>query len=154
MTTRGITWLNTKRIPHTVIAYDHLEKGAAFAAQQVGFPIEQTIKTLVVLIDKKAAFLALMPGDRKLSLKKVAAAAGGKKAVMADTATAQRLTGYMVGGISPFGTKKQIPVIMDRSMGRLDEIMINAGRRGVMVKMATNDLQRSLDAAVVDLEQQ
>jgi len=154
MTTRGITWLTEKRIPHSVIAYDHLEKGAAFAAQQVGFPLEQTVKTLVVMIDTQAAFLALMPGDRQLSLKKAAAAAGGKKAAMADTATAQRLTGYMVGGISPFGTKKQMPVIMHRSIEQFDQIMINAGQRGIMVKLDPTDLHQSLNAAMADLVQQ
>jgi Cys-tRNA(Pro)/Cys-tRNA(Cys) deacylase len=153
MTTRGIQYLKSKKIRHQVVKYDHGAKGAEFAAQAVGFPLAQTVKTLVVALDNNAFALVLMPGDRQLSMKKLAAACGSKRAAMADTATAQRLTGYLVGGISPFGTKQRLPVVMETSLQGFAEVMINAGRRGVMVKMAPTQIIELLDAKPVDLVQ-
>ena len=153
MTTRGIQYLKKHRISHSVIKYDHQEKGAEFAARAVDFSLSRTIKTLVVALDHRRYALALMPGDRQLSLKKMAAACDGKKAVMADVATAQRLTGYIVGGISPFGTRKPLPAVMDRSLQYAQEVMINAGCRGVMLKMSSSDIVRLLDLRLADLTQ-
>ena len=154
MTTRGIQFLKSKKIQHTVVKYDHAAKGAEFAAQAVGFPLAQTVKTLVVALDDNSSALVLMPGDRQLSMKKIAAACGTKRAAMADTATAQRLTGYLVGGISPFGTQKRLPVVMEACLQGFAEVMINAGRRGIMVKMAPTDIIAVLDAKIVDLVQE
>jgi Cys-tRNA(Pro)/Cys-tRNA(Cys) deacylase len=154
MTTRGIQFLKSKQIRYTVVKYDHAAKGAEFAAQAVGFPLARTVKTLVVALDDNTFALVLMPGDRQLSLKKIAAACGAKRAAMADTASAQRLTGYLVGGISPFGTQKRLPVVMEASLEVLAEVMINAGRRGIMVKMAPADIIAVLDAKIVDLVQE
>jgi Cys-tRNA(Pro)/Cys-tRNA(Cys) deacylase len=153
MATRGIRFLQSKKIRHEVVKYDHQIKGAEFAAQAVGFPLDRTIKTLVVALDNTRYALALMPGDRQLSMKKVAAACRAKRAAMADTATAQRLTGYLVGGISPFGTQKQLPVIMEQTLQSLPEVLINAGQRGVMVKLAPAAIVRALDARLADLAQ-
>ena len=154
MTTRGIQFLKSKKIRHQVVKYDHGAKGAEFAAQAVGFPLAQTVKTLVVALDNNTYALVLMPGDRQLSMKKLAAAYGTKRSAMADTATAQRLTGYLVGGISPFGTKQRLPVAMERSLQDFTEVMINAGRRGIMVKMAPLDIVQALDARLFDLLQE
>jgi len=154
MTTRGIQFLKSGKIRHQVIKYNHEVKGAEFAAQAVGFPLSQTIKTLVVALDDKTFALVLMPGDRQLSMKKIAAACGAKRAAMADTATAQRLTGYLVGGISPFGTQKRLPVVMEASLQGFAEVMVNAGRRGIMVKMAPMDIIAVLKAKIVDLVQE
>ena len=151
MSTRGIEYLKKKRAPHTVVKYRHQEKGAEFAAQAVGFPLSRTVKTLVVALDNGLFALALMPGDRQLSMKKMAAACGGKKAALADSAAAQRLTGYLVGGISPFGTKKKIPALMDKSLQFCEEVLINAGRRGIMLKMNPGDIARLTGAKLVDL---
>lgn len=153
MRTRGIQWLTKHGVPHTVIAYDHHEKGAVFAAHEVGFPLSQTVKTLVVALDDRRHALALMPGDRQLSLKKLAAAFGTKRAAMADSAVAERMTGYHVGGISPFGTRNALPAVMDRSLEHRDEIMINAGRRGVMVKMLPGDMLHFCHVKLADLAQ-
>lgn len=154
MTTRGIQFLKSKKIRHQVVKYNHEAKGAEFAAQAVGFPLAQTVKTLVVALDDNTYALVLMPGDRQLSMKKIAAACGTKRAAMADTATAQRLTGYLVGGISPFGTQKRLPAVMETSLQCFSEVMINAGRRGIMVKMAPMDIIQVLDAKLVDLVQE
>ena len=85
MSTRAIAWLKQKKIPFDVIHYDHEEKGAAFAARSTGFPLEQTIKTLVVDLGDKTFGLALLPGHQQLSLKRLAKAFGVKKAAMAST---------------------------------------------------------------------
>jgi Cys-tRNA(Pro)/Cys-tRNA(Cys) deacylase len=95
--------------------------------------------------------LVVMPGDRQVCMKKVAAACSAKRAAMADTATAERLTGYLVGGISPFGVKKGLPVVMDAAAALYDQVMINAGRRGIMVKLAPSDIVRTLGALVADV---
>ena len=140
MSTRAIAWLNKKKIPHEVVHYAHEEKGAAFAAQATGFPLAKTIKTLVVDLGGNSFGLALMPGDRELSLKRAAKVFGVKKAAMADPAAAERLTGYHVGGISPFGLRQRLPVVMDESLLVHDAVMINAGQRGIMLKMAPEDI--------------
>jgi len=151
MSTRGLQVLKQKGIPHAVIKYEHEEKGARFASRAVGYPLSQTIKTLVVLLDEKKPVLVLMPGDCQLSMKKVATACKSRKAALADTATAERLTGYLVGGISPFGTRKPLPVLMEASLTRHTEVMVNAGQRGVMVRLSPEDLSATLNASAVDL---
>jgi Cys-tRNA(Pro)/Cys-tRNA(Cys) deacylase len=151
MSTRGIQFLKQKRIAHQVVRYEHAEKGAKFAAQTIGFPLEQTIKTLVAVLDGDRYILVLLPGDRQLSLKKLAAACKAKRAAMSDAALAERLTGYQVGGISPFGAKKSLPVIMESALLSYACVMINAGRRGVMVQLAPMDIVRLLNARSNDL---
>ena len=151
MTTRGIQYLKNNRIAHQVVKYDHEEKGAEFAARAVDFPLAQTIKTLVVALDNNRFTLVLAPGDRQLSMKKVARACKTKRAAMADTTTAQRITGYQVGGISPFGSKKPLSAVMDASLTSHQEVMINAGQRGIMVKMLPGDIMMTLKAEIADL---
>ena len=151
MATRGIQFLKQKAIAHKVIKYDHREKGAQFAARAVGFALCQTIKTLVVALDGNQFVEVLMPGDRELSMKKVAKVCGAKRAAMADTETAERLTGYLAGGISPFGTKKRLPVIMEAALKNYRQVMVNGGQRGTMVKLTPTDIIRTLNAVVADL---
>jgi Cys-tRNA(Pro)/Cys-tRNA(Cys) deacylase len=140
VSTRAIAWLKKKKIRHEVVQYEHEKKGAAFAARAIGFPLEKTIKTLVVDLGEKTYALALMPGDRELVLKKMAQACGVKKAAMADPATAERLTGYHVGGISPLGLRQRLPVVMEESLLAHGAVMINGGQRGIMLKMAPEDI--------------
>ena len=140
MSTRAIAWLKKKKIPHEVVYYEHEEKGAVFAARATGFPLEKTIKTLVVELGGRDYGLALMPGDRELALKKMALACGVKKAAMADPATAERLTGYHVGGISPFGLRQRLPVVMEEGLLVHSAVMVNAGQRGILLKMAPEDI--------------
>lgn len=151
MTTRGIAFLNQKEVAHEVVRYDHKEKGAEFAARAAGFALAQTLKTLVVALEGGRHVMVVMPGDRQVCMKKVAAACNAKRAAMADTATAERLTGYLVGGISPFGAKKTLSVVMDTAAAVCDQVMINAGGRGVMVKLAPSDIVRTLGALVADV---
>jgi Cys-tRNA(Pro) deacylase len=153
MSTRAIQVLEQKKIPFEVVKYDHEEKGAAFASKASGFPLARTVKTLVVDLGEKRYTLVLMPGDRQLSMKRLARARGVKRAAMADTLTAERLTGYLVGGISPFGTRQKLPVTMEESILQFEKILINAGQRGTMLKIAPEIIRSVLDCTVADVAQ-
>jgi Cys-tRNA(Pro)/Cys-tRNA(Cys) deacylase len=151
MSTRAISYLKQKKIRYEVIKYNHLEKGAEFASQACGFPLERTIKTLVVELDPKSYCLALLPGHQELDLKKLAALLKNKRSVMTDIETAQRLTGYLVGGISPFGTRRRLPTVMDWTILDHAAVLINAGQRGMMLKIAPHDIVTALDCQMASL---
>jgi Cys-tRNA(Pro)/Cys-tRNA(Cys) deacylase len=148
MSTRAIQFLKQKKIPFEIIKYDHGEKGAEFAAEATGFPLEATVKTLVVDLGEKAYTLVLMPGDRQLSMKSLAKICGVKRAAMGDIRTAERISGYLVGGISPFGTKQKLQVVMEADILSFDKILINAGQRGTMLLMAPADVRTTLACKV------
>ena len=148
MSTRAIHFLKQKKIPFEIIKYDHGEKSAAFAADATGFPLEATVKTLVVDLGEKQYTLVLVPGDRQLSMKRLARVCGVKRAAMGDIRTAERITGYLVGGISPFGTKQKLQVVMEADILSFDKILINAGQRGTMLLMAPADVRTTLACAV------
>jgi Cys-tRNA(Pro)/Cys-tRNA(Cys) deacylase len=148
MSTRAIQFLKKKKIPFEIIKYDHEEKGTEFAAGATGFPLAATVKTLVVDLGEKQYALVLMPGDRQLSMKRLAKVCGVKRAAMGDTRTAERITGYLVGGISPFGTRQKLPVVMETDILSFDKILINAGQRGTMLLMAPTDIRTAFAATV------
>ena len=153
MSTRAVKFLEQKNIPFEIISYKHEEKGAQFAADATGFPVERTIKTLVVEVGRKQYCFALMPGNKQVALKRLAKAFSVKRAAMADSATAERLTGYAVGGISPFGSKQRLAVAMERSLLMFDKVLINAGQRGIMIMMNPKDITDALDCKIADLIQ-
>ncbi|CAG0973162.1 Cys-tRNA(Pro)/Cys-tRNA(Cys) deacylase YbaK [Anaerolineae bacterium] len=148
MSTPAIQFLKQRRLPFEVVSYEHQEKGAEFAAKATGFPLARTVKTLVVAVVPKRNLLVLVPGDRQLDLKRLARALDAKKAGMADPITAERLTGYHVGGISPFGVRQALAVVMDRTILESEEVLINAGRRGVMLKMSPSVIRAGLNCMV------
>ncbi len=143
--------MSKKKIPFEVVEYEHEEKGAEFASKAMGFPLERTIKTLVADLGPDGYALALLPGGTRLSVKKLAKACSAKKAAMADTETAQRLTGYWVGGISPFGTTRKLPAVMDQSLLRYEKVAINGGQRGVMLIMDPKDILKASGGKAADL---
>ena len=151
MSTRAIAYLGKNKIPYGVIKYDHQEKGAEYAAKATGNPLEITVKTLVVELDRKRYCLALLPGHRELNLKKLASSSGCKRTAMVDINTAERLTGYLVGGISPFGTLQRLETVMESSILANPEILINAGQRGMMLKMDPEDIVKALGCKVVSI---
>jgi len=153
MSTRAIQFLRQKKIPFEIIKYEHDEKGADFAARATGFPLERTVKTLVVDLGEKRHALVLMPGDKKLSMKQLAKAFGSKRAVMAEAAAAERLTGYLTGGISPFGTKQVLPTVMETQILDYEKILINAGQRGTMFLMTPPDILAALACKVAHVAQ-
>ena len=151
MSTRAIAYLKKNKIPHEVVTYDHQEKGAEFAAKATGNPLEITVKTLVVELDRKRYCLALLPGHRELNLKKLASSSGCKRTAMVDINTAQRLTGYLVGGISPLGTRQRLETVMESTILDNPEILINAGQRGMMLKMDPEDIVKVLGCKVASI---
>lgn len=151
MSTRAIKALTKHQIPFQVVNYEHLEKGAAFAAEAINFELSKTVKTLVVEITGQKPVLALLPGDRQLALKKLAKVLGVKKVKMADVATAERITGYKVGGVSPFGIKPSLKIVMEAAILDHPRVAINAGQRGTMLVMAPMDILTVSGAKVSDI---
>jgi Cys-tRNA(Pro)/Cys-tRNA(Cys) deacylase len=120
------------------------------AAAAIGEPASRVLKTLMVEVDGKPA-CTVIPSDGELSMKRVAAAFGGKTARMMQPADAERVTGYHVGGISPFGARKKVPVAIEEAALSEPYVVINGGQRGVMVQLAPNDAARVLDAVIAPL---
>src|SRR5215218_7725156 len=113
----------------TVLGYEHDPAAKSFgleAAEALDLPVEQVFKTLLVEVDDKLA-VGVVPVDRQLDLKAVATALGGKKAVMADPAAAERATGYVVGGISPIGQKRRLPTVVDASATEHETVYVSGG---------------------------
>jgi len=117
------------------------------AAEALGAPASEVLKTLIVKVDGKPACVVLA-SDREVSMKKLAAALGGKSAEMAPVPEAERITGYRVGGVSPFGQKKRLPTVLDAAAAALAEAFVNGGQRGLQVRLAPADLVRVLGAKV------
>lgn len=140
--TRAIVALTTAAIPHTTWPYEVDGSGEAYAteaAAALAVPAQVVFKTLVTEVDGTPT-LACVPADCQLDLKSLAHAAGGSKAQLADPHDAERLTGYVVGGISPIGTRRALPTMIDVSVADLDEVYVSAGKRGLQVRLAPDDL--------------
>ena len=120
------------------------------AAEALGWAPEQVFKTLMTLVDAKPACV-IVPSDCEVSMKKLAAALGGKSAQMMKPADAERLTGYKVGGISPLGQRKLVPTALDEMAQLYDEIFLNGGQRGLQIRIKPDDLVAALECVVADL---
>jgi Cys-tRNA(Pro) deacylase len=139
-------------VAYTEHLYDYVEHGGtAVSAQSLGVPEREVVKTLVMQDEQGRPLIVLMHGDRKVSTKNLARQAGRKSLEPCKPEVAQRHTGYQVGGTSPFGTRKALPVFIERSILELDEIYINGGRRGLLVKLRTAELARVLQVNPVDV---
>ena len=142
------------RIPHQMHAYDHDRAAESYgeeAAEKLGLPFERVFKTLVVLLDGKQLAVAVVPVSGMLDLKHCAAALGGKKCEMAPRKEAERATGYVLGGISPLGQKKRLPTVIDTSAQSLPTMFVSAGRRGLEIELAPEDLRRLTAGRFADL---
>ncbi|HEX6023434.1 MAG TPA: Cys-tRNA(Pro) deacylase [Solirubrobacter sp.] len=131
-------------VPFTVHAYKHDPKHESYgleAAERLGLDPATVFKTLVASVDGKLT-VAIVPVERQLDLKALAAACKAKKAQMAPGPDAERATGYVAGGISPLGQRKQLPTVIDDSALGHARIHVSAGRRGLEVELAPADLQR------------
>jgi Cys-tRNA(Pro)/Cys-tRNA(Cys) deacylase len=120
------------------------------AAEALGRPPEEVFKTLMTLADGAPACVVI-PSDAEVSMKKLAAALGTKSAQMMKPADAERLTGYKVGGVSPFGQRKAVPTLFDETAALFDQILINGGQRGLLLGLAPDEAVRAAAARLVDL---
>jgi Cys-tRNA(Pro)/Cys-tRNA(Cys) deacylase len=134
--------LTKAKVEFTTHAYEHDPAAKSFgleAAEALGLAPEQVFKTLLVEVDGKLT-VGVVPVDKQLDLKAIAAAAGGKKAVMADPAAAERTTGYVVGGISPIGQKRALPTVVDSTATDHPTVYVSGGRRGLDIGLSPTDL--------------
>jgi Cys-tRNA(Pro)/Cys-tRNA(Cys) deacylase len=148
--TRGTRALRAAGVPFELHVYEHAVKGALAASEALGIEPARLAKSLVAEVDGVPVF-ALLPGDGELAPKKLARAFGGRSARMAEPSDAERLTGYQTGGISPFGSRRPLPVFADARWLGHATVCLNGGRRGVIVELATDDLVRVLAATAADL---
>ena len=125
--------------------------GTAVSSRELGVDEHIVIKTLVMEDETKQPLIVLMHGDREVSTKNLARQIGCKQVTPCAPDVAQRHTGYLVGGTSPFGTRKMLPIYAERSIADLDRIYINGGRRGFLVSLAPSDLIRVLHPTLVDV---
>ena len=150
--TSALRMLKAEKVDFIPYTYRYEEKGgSATASRELGIDEHLVIKTLVFESEKKEPVLVLMHGDKHVSVKELARSAGVKTMLPCDPQIANKHTGYMVGGISPFGTKKKMQVFAEASIFDLPEIYINAGRRGLLVKLNPMELQRVLEAKPVSV---
>lgn len=147
-TTRATVVLTKLGIAFTVHSYDYdpdAESIGLQAAEALGEHPSRVLKTLMAELDGKPVCVVL-PSDHEVSMKKLAAALGGKSATMMKPADAERLTGYHVGGISPFGQKKQVPTAIEAAALSEPRVFINAGQRGLQIRLDPKDALRALKA--------
>jgi Cys-tRNA(Pro)/Cys-tRNA(Cys) deacylase len=148
--TRATELLARRGIPHTVHRYAHDPRHPSYgleAAEALGVPPGRVFKTLVADVDG-GLVVAVVPVAGSLDLKALAAAAGGKKAAMADPAAAERATGYVTGGITSVGLRKRLPVVIDSTALAHDTVYCSAGLRGVEIELAPADLVAAAGATV------
>jgi len=152
-TTRATQVLSQAKIAFTVHAYDYdpgAERIGMQAAEALGEAPHRVLKTLMAEVDGKPVCV-VVPSDREVSMKKLAAAFGGKSAHMMKPADAERLTGYHVGGISPFGQKKLVPTAIEVAALGEDLVFMNGGQRGLQVRLAPQDAVAVLKANAAPL---
>jgi len=143
--------LKEKKVPFEMRLYSYVDHGGtSHAARELDIEEHAIVKTLVFEDESKRAFLVLMHGDKEVSLKELARQLGVKTVTPCAPEAATRHTGYQVGGISPFGTRKRLPVYAQRSILELPEICINAGKRGALAALHPKYLRELLDAVPVD----
>ncbi|OHT20678.1 Cys-tRNA(Pro) deacylase [Edaphosphingomonas haloaromaticamans] len=151
--TRGTQMLAKAGVAFTVHAYDYdpgADRVGLQAAEALGVPPGQVLKTLMALVDGKPV-CAIVPSDREVAMKKLAAALGGKSAEMMKPADAERITGYKVGGVSPFGQMRKVPVAIEEGALGHDAVFLNAGQRGLQVRIDPRDAAALLEARAATL---
>lgn len=153
--TPAIALLERENITFAVHEYDRGDELRDFgreAAAALGLAPDQVFKTLLVDVDgERDPVVVVVPVSCMVSMKLVAAAVGAKKAVMCDPADAERITGYVVGGISPLGQRKPLRTLLDETVELFDTVYVSGGRRGLDIAVAPDDLIRLLDATVAPI---
>jgi Cys-tRNA(Pro)/Cys-tRNA(Cys) deacylase len=151
--TNGARLLESLGIPFTLQEYevDPEDLSAIAVARKIGLPVEQVFKTLVTVTGLNQHAFAVIPGDAELDFKKLARAAGARKAEMVSLKDVQPLTGYIRGGVTVFGAKKDFPVFADETIELFDVISVSAGQRGTQILLAPADYLRAANATVAGL---
>ena len=148
--TQATVFLKSNRVAYTEHEYAYVEHGGTeISARSLGVPEHEVVKTLVMQDEAARPLIVLMHGDRKVSTKNLARQAGVKRIEPCTPEAAQRHSGYQVGGTSPFGTRKNLPVYMERTILELRKIYLNGGRRGFLVGLAPGEIVRTLKPQLV-----
>jgi len=149
--TPAIRALRDAGVDFTPHLYDYIEHGGtAHSAKSLGVDEHLVIKTIVLEDDRRQPLICLQHGDREVSTRNLARQTGRKHVAACNADTAHRHTGYLVGGTSPFGTRKPIPIYLEQSIATLPRIYINGGKRGFLVGINVHDLMRVLQPTLVD----
>jgi len=153
MKTNAARILESLAIPYTLQEYevDPDDLSAIAVARKIALPVEQVFKTLLTTTGPDQYAFAVIPGDAELDFKKLARAAGARKAEMVSLKDVQPLTGYIRGGVTVFGAKKDFPVFADETIELFDFISVSAGQRGIQILLAPQDYLRVAKATVADL---
>jgi Cys-tRNA(Pro) deacylase len=150
--TTAVRLLKEKNIQFEAVFYEYEEKGGtSVSSRELGVEEHVVIKTLIMEDENKKPMIVLMHGDRQVSTKQLARELGVKSIKPCEPEVANRHSGYVVGGTSPFATKKQMPVIMQKSIADLDSIFINGGKKGFLVKVTTVDVIRILQPKLFEI---
>jgi Cys-tRNA(Pro) deacylase len=149
--TGAIAVLRKNQVDFTEHPYRYEDRGGtAVSSRELGVDEHAVIKTLIMEDEAKQPLIVLMHGDREVSTKNLARQIGRKTVAPCPPDVAQRHSGYLVGGTSPFGTRKAMPVYMERTIADLPRLYVNGGRRGLLVSMAPGDAIRVLSPTLVD----
>lgn len=150
--TPATVFLKQHGVAFTEHEYEYVEHGGtSVSSTSLGVPEHDVVKTLVMETDKGDPLVVLMHGDLKVSTKELARVAGAKRIFPCKPEVAQRHSGYLVGGTSPFGTRKPMPVYLERTVLELPRIYINGGRRGYLLGMPPGEIVRVLSPVLVDV---
>lgn len=150
--TNAIRCLVQRGIPFEVFPYTYEARGGTrVSARELGVDEHAVIKTLVMETSEKAPLIVLMHGDREVSTKQLARELKVKSVAPCEAKVADRHSGYQVGGTSPFGTRRALPVYAEASIFELDHIYINAGHRGLLVRINPKDMHKALKITTVHI---
>ena len=150
--TPATSMLKQHNVIYTEHVYDYIEHGGtSVSSSSLGVDEHHVVKTLIFEDDKRQPLCVLMHGDRKVSTKELARQIGAKRAAPCKSEDAMRHSGYLVGGCSPFGLRKPMPVFMEESMLAIERILINGGKRGFLVGMSPQEVVRVVKPRLVNV---
>jgi Cys-tRNA(Pro) deacylase len=148
--TPALVVMKREEVRYVLKSYAYVEHGGTrVSARELGEDEHAIVKTLVMENERREPLIVLMHGDRQVSTKALARTLGVKSIAPCDSKTAEKHTGYKVGGTSPFGTRKPLPIYLEETIAGLPKLLINAGRRGLLAEMAPSELIRVLNPVPV-----
>lgn len=151
MTTRGIEALRAAHVDHEVLRYRFARKGARSAAEALQIPADEVVKSIVFRCADGTFVFALIDGKGSVSTRQLGRVTGHRHIEAASPRDAERITGYQVGGISPLGARRCLPVVLDAQTAARRSLIVNAGARGTLVRVSTQDLIEVTSAIVAPI---